>query len=103
MEQSNFNQQNESDDELIIYIPELSRKSQANDYHIIDIYIEDLFKRISLLSSKPYKRVGFVGDIPNMKTVITNLLLDYEQVLTHRFIDQLGESATKIPEEPDLD
>lgn len=99
MEHNIFNDQTDDNDELIIQFPQEIKKAKHNENQLVDRYVDNLFNKVSKLTSKSYSRIGFLAEVPVMKFVIKDLLLDYEKVLTDRFIGYLDESAMQIPDE----
>lgn len=100
MQFENVNRQTNDPDELIIEFPEPFSRPKYLHSQVVDLYVEELFKRVSKLSNQPFKRIGFVADVPVMRSAITKLLLDYEKVLMDRFIVHLDDAATQIQEAP---
>ena len=99
MEFENVNPQSNDQEELIIEFPEPFSRPKYLHSQVVDLYVEELFKRVSKLSNQPFKRVGFVADVPVMRSAITKLLLNYEKVLMDRFIGHLDDSATQIQDD----
>lgn len=83
-------------EELIIEFPEPFSRPKYLHSQVVDLYVEELFKRVSKLSNQPFQRIGFVADVPVMRSAITKLLLNYEKVLMDRFIGHLDDAATQI-------
>ena len=100
MEFENVNPQSNDQEELIIEFPELFPAPKFNHSQLVEIYVEELFRRVSKFSNHPFKRVGFIADAAVLRSVITKLLLDYEQVLMDGFIRHLDDSATQIQKAP---
>lgn len=100
MEFENVNPQSNDHEELIIEFPELFSALKFNHSQLVEIYVEEFFKRVSKISNHPFKRVGFIADVPIMKSVLTKLLLDYEKALMDGFIRHLDDSAMQIQEAP---
>lgn len=100
MEFENVNLQSKNQEELIIEFTELFSAPKFNHSQLVEIYVEEFFRRVSKLSNHPIKRVGFIADVPIMKSVLTKLLLDYEKVLIDGFISHLDDSATQIQKAP---
>lgn len=100
MEFENVNPQSKDHEELIIEFPELFSAPKFNHSQLVEIYVEEFFRRVSKLSNHPFKRVGFIADVPIMKSVLTKLLLDYEKVLMDGFIRHLDDAATQIQDDP---
>lgn len=85
--------------ELMIQFPEEIKRAKIVKNELVDLYVDQLFKRISKLTDQSFSKVGFLGEVDVMKSVVKDLLLDYEQVLKDRFIGYLDESAMQIPDE----
>lgn len=100
MEFENVNLQAKDQEELIIEFPEPFSRPKYLHSQVVDLYVEELFKRVHKLSNQPFQRIGFVANVPVMRSAITKLLLDYEKVLMDRFIRHLDDSATQIQEAP---
>lgn len=100
MEFENVNPHSSDQEELIIEFPELFLAPKFNHSQLVEIYVAEFFRRLFKLSNHPFKRVGFIADVPIMKSVLTKLLLDYEKVLIDGFISHLDDSATQIQEAP---
>ena len=100
MEFENVNPHAKYQEELIIEFPEPFSRPKYLHSQVVDLYVEELFKRVSKLSNQPFQRIGFVADVPVMRSAITKLLLNYEKVLMDRFIGHLDDAATQIQDDP---
>ena len=100
MEFENVIKQTNDNEELIIEFLEPFSRPKYLHSQVVDLYVEELFKRVSKLSNQQFQRIGFVADIPVMTSAITKLLLNYEKVLMDRFIGHLDDAATQIQDDP---
>ena len=66
MEFENVTPQSNETDELIIEFPEPFSRPKYFNSQVVDICVEEIFNRVIKLSNQPFKRIGFVADVPDV-------------------------------------